>query len=281
MSTFTSLARALVAIHEPHIKVVNSVPLLTQLTIGDSENEPDTSIVIDVEIRKSIMAATGKTQKKMSLEGFYRTTGAPRASTSGFDGADITFEDEDENEGVAWTNTVGSTRCYVPLSSGAVDEEEADLPVIEEEHLDSVYFFGGTPVPLEQLQDGAGRLVGGKTGMEINSFLKESAVRLLGVPFVDIADERRRQMKFEHQIGDVHTIVPRMGFVGSEKYFTLLFDKLRDRESVGLVRFVGKSSAKGTPDPKLGILWPRFDPYGRKILIWTYVRGFLPHSLDA
>lgn len=64
----------------------------------------------------------------------------------------------------------------------ALDEEEPGLREAVNADLTDAYHYGGTLVPLGDLEDGAGTLAGLQTGMEIVSFMKDSDVRSLSLP---------------------------------------------------------------------------------------------------
>ncbi|GAA5855574.1 hypothetical protein JCM8547_007894 [Rhodosporidiobolus lusitaniae] len=163
-------------------------------------------------------------------------------------------------------------------NGGETDEDEADLEAAAEEaeqeqwrevvdaQLTDAYHYGGSLVPVGDLEGEAGHLAGLQTGMEIVSFIKESDLR------------------FDWRMGDVFYVYATPGQLGSEKLFSAFVNGMLEKRSVAVVRFVKKgfnSSKLGrlvVPDPQLGILFPKLADDEQTIEYCHWVR--FPYSED-
>ncbi|GAA5821247.1 hypothetical protein JCM11251_004533 [Rhodosporidiobolus azoricus] len=158
---------------------------------------------------------------------------------------------------------------------GEEDEDGEDewREAVDAELVDA-YHYGGSLVPIGDLEEDVGTLAGLKTGMEIVSFMKESDIR------------------YDWRMGDVFYVYAAPGQLGSEKLFSSLVNGMNEKRSVAITRFVKKgfnSSKLGRmkiPDPQMGILFPQLDEDGLEYCYWCRlpyaedIRAFSFASLD-
>ncbi|BGP23482.1 ATP-dependent DNA helicase 2 subunit 2 [Rhodotorula toruloides] len=156
---------------------------------------------------------------------------------------------------VEQANNSGQVRVQKkPRHGGETDEEDEDDARQEEEEgwqeadasaLVEAYHYGGSLIPVGDLEDDIGTLSGLETGMEILRFLKQSDIR------------------YEQRMGDAFYVYATPGELGSERTFSALCNAMYEKKSAALVRFVKKGFNRNgkfrVPDPMLGILFPRID----------------------
>ncbi|BGP06751.1 ATP-dependent DNA helicase yku80 [Rhodotorula toruloides] len=151
-----------------------------------------------------------------------------------------------------------------PRQGGETDEEDADDARQEEEEgwqeadagaLVEAYHYGGSLIPVGDLEDDIGTLSGLETGMEILRFLKQSDIR------------------YEQRMGDAFYVYATPGELGSERIFSALCNGMDEKGCAALVRFVKKGFNRNgkfrVPDPMLGILFPRIDEQEREYCYWV------------
>lgn len=170
------------------------------------------------------------------------------------------------------------------------DDDDEQLVSIDQDttELTDAYHYGGSLVPIGDLEEGAGVLGGLKTGMEILNFMKQSDVRPDILAFVALRELELTptsspppslplvlQLHYDWRMGDVFYVYAMHGELGSEKIFSALVNGMVERDSLAVVRFVKKGFTRDgkvrLPDPQLGILFPHIED-GIEICYWVRVR---------
>ncbi|GAA5967240.1 hypothetical protein JCM11641_000485 [Rhodosporidiobolus odoratus] len=144
------------------------------------------------------------------------------------------------------------------------DDGEDEWREAVDANLTDAYYYGGSLVPVGDLEDDAGSLADLQMGMEIVTFLKQSDIR------------------YEWRMGDLFYVYAAPGQITSEKTFSALVNAMNEKRSAAVVRFVKKgynSSKTGRmhmPDPQVGILFPQLDDEGVEYCYWAR----LPYAED-
>ncbi|GAA5975557.1 hypothetical protein JCM10908_005201 [Rhodotorula pacifica] len=161
------------------------------------------------------------------------------------------------------TNDKGKQKARYGDGDEYGDEYDEDVEAGAREQLRSAanveltdaFYYGGTLVPVGDLEDDVGTLTGNETGMEIVSFMKESDLR------------------YDYRMGDVFYVYGAPGFTASEKTFSAFVNAMYERSSVALVRFVKKGGTRNgrfrLPDPMLGIMYPAITEEGVEFCHWA------------
>ncbi|GAA5949862.1 hypothetical protein JCM21900_004229 [Sporobolomyces salmonicolor] len=125
-------------------------------------------------------------------------------------------------------------------------DDENDREIQDPTVLVDAHYYGGSLIPVGDLEDDVGVLSGLQTGMEIVAFTKQADVR------------------YDWRMGDVFYVYAAAGQTGSEKVFSALTNGMNEKKCCAVVRFVKKgftsfkSGLVRTPDPQIGILFPAF-----------------------
>ncbi|GAA5892625.1 hypothetical protein JCM5296_006178 [Sporobolomyces johnsonii] len=125
-------------------------------------------------------------------------------------------------------------------------DDENDREIQDPTVLVDAHHYGGSLIPVGDLEDDVGMLGGLQTGMEIVAFTKQADVR------------------YDWRMGDVFYVYAAAGQTGSEKAFSALINGMNEKSSCAVVRFVKKGSTSSKtglvrmPDPQIGILFPAF-----------------------